>query len=592
MFFQPEFLDLLRERAKLSEVLGQKVQLKKHGKEMLGLCPFHKEKTPSFQVSDARGAFHCFGCHVHGDVFSFLTQSYNYPFVDAVKEVARMTNTPLPVEAPPSHEQQEQQDQKQVLLKIHEEACVWFQQQLQAQKGYNARQYLAKRGITDQTIQQFRLGYAASGNGLQKEFTKRGYRIQDLIASGLLGQGDTDIYDRFRDRLMFPILSAKGAVIAFGGRVFGDSLPKYLNSPETMLFSKKNCLFGSHMLREMTRNQPTLYVVEGYMDVIAMVQAGLQPAVAPLGTALTEEQIQMLWKYCPEPVLCFDGDTAGLNAAGRAAERVLPLLKAGHSLNFALLPRGEDPDSMIRSGNMETLKQLLSAPRTLFDMLWENHVQTATVKTPEQQALVRKDFLKRIELIEDQSVKYPYKAMASERFFQFFRRKGKKDKEKSDASLSMGILTKFDKKKLQRYILFALIINHPRLLPEVEEEFSRLAIPANEEELNLARDEILFKINEKQTLDTEELQHHMKNRGFERLLETVLSHEIYQHAAFAKPSSSLEDAREGWQDVWYMLEEKGILAEQREEIRLQLIETFDSETWTRLNALQNQVVKS
>jgi len=592
MFFSPEFLDLLRERSKLSEVVGQKVLLKKHGKEQLGLCPFHKEKTPSFQVNDAKGSYHCFGCHAHGDIFSFLTETYSYPFVDAVKEVARLSNTPLPVESIPTQEQKEDQDHRQQLLKINEEACVWFQQQLQSSKGYNARQYLTKRGIKDSTVHQFRLGYASSGNSLQKEFLKRGYQLDDLIDAGLLGRGEEGTYDRFRDRLMFPILNSKGAVIAFGGRVFGDSLPKYLNSPETQLFSKKNCLFGSHMLREMTKNQPTLYVVEGYMDVIAMVQAGIKPAVAPLGTALTEEQIQMLWRYCPEPVLCFDGDRAGLSAASRAAEKVLPLLKAGHSLNFTLLPKGEDPDSLIRAGSVDVLKQLLGTPRTLMDMLWENHVVGAIAKTPEQQALVRKNFLALVEQITDASVKYPYKAEANERFFQAFRRKGKKEKEKDNNVLAPGTLTKFDKKKLQRYILFAVILNHPSFLPEVEDEFIRLAIPQAEDELNRARDEILFKINESPTLDKDELQYHMKSRGYEGLLSTVLTHEIYQHAAFAKSSSSIEDVREGWQDVWYMLEEKDILAEQREEARLQLIESFDSETWTRLNALQYQVVKN
>jgi DNA primase len=592
MFFGPEYLDLLREKCQLSEVIGQKIMLKKQGRELVGLCPFHKEKSPSFQVSDSRGNYHCFGCGAHGDVFSFLTEAYNYPFVDAVKEVARLTNTPLPVQSIPTPEKKEELDQRELLLKIHEEACTWYQQQLQSARGYNARQYLSKRGITDGTVHQFRLGYAGSGNGFQKEFMQRGYRERDLIAAGLLVEGEKGIYDRFRDRLLFPIFSAKGNVIAFGGRVFGDALPKYLNSPETLLFSKKNSLYGSHMLREMTRNQPTLYVVEGYMDVIAMVQAGLKPAVAPLGTALTEEQIQMLWKYCPEPVLCFDGDTAGLNAATRAAERVLPLLKMGCSLNFALLPKGEDPDSLIRSGSTDVLKGLLSNPRSLFDMLWDQHMPASVPKTPEKQALVRKQFLDLIETITDQAIKYPYKAVANERFFTFFRKRNKKDTAKADTGQAQGILTKFDTKKLQRYILFSAILNHPSLLVDVEEQFSRLLIPKAEEELNQLRDEMLLKINECPGLDIEELHNHMKCRGYEGLLRAILSNDIYQHAAFAKTSSPIEDAREGWQDVWYMLEQKDMLAEQREEMRRQLIESFDSDTWTRFNALQNQVVKS
>ncbi len=590
MFFGPEFIDLLREKVRISEVIGQKVTLKKQGRDLVGLCPFHKEKSPSFQVSDTRGAFHCFGCHASGDAFRFLMDAYSYTFVDAVKEVARMTNTPLPVQAPSSPQEKEQIDQRETLYKIHEEACQWFQQQLQSSKGYNARQYLEKRGITDGTMRQFRLGYAPSGHSFQTEFAKRGYSEKDLLASGILGQGDNGIYDRFRDRLMFPIFSPRGRVIAFGGRVFGDALPKYLNSPETPLFSKKNCLFGSHMLREMTKNQPKVYVVEGYMDVIAMVQAGLGPAVAPLGTALTEEQIQMLWKCCPEPVLCFDGDTAGLNAAKRASERVLPLLKPGHSLNFTLLPKGEDPDSLIRGGALPLLKDLLNNAQPLFQMLWSQHVPEVVPKTPEQQALVRKQFLELLETITDNTIKFPYKAAANDKFFHTFR--PKKGKKKEDSIQACGILTKFDTKKLQRYILFATILNHPSLLVHVEEDFSRLEIPSSEEELNQLRDEILLKINEQPGLDKEALRYHIISRGYERLLASIQSSDIYQHASFAKPQSSLEDAREGWQDVWYMLEEKDMLAVQREELRRQLIESFDSDTWTRFNALQHQVVKN
>lgn len=590
MKFGPEYLELLREKVLLSEVVGQKVALKKQGRDWLGLCPFHKEKTPSFQVSDTRGFFHCFGCHASGDAFRFLMDAYSYNFVDAVKEIARMTNTALPVEEPLTPDQQVVADKREILLKIHEEACVWFQQQLQSSKGYNARQYLSKRGITDGTIHDFRLGYAPSGHAFEKEFKKRGYDEKDLYASGLLGQGDTGNYDRFRDRLMFPIFSPRGKVIAFGGRVFGDALPKYVNSPETLLFSKKNTLFGSHLLREMTKNQPTVYVVEGYMDVIAMVQAGLGTAVAPLGTALTEEQIHMLWKCSPEPVLCFDGDTAGLNAAKRASERVLPLLKAGHSLNFTVLPKGEDPDSLIRSGSLSVLKELLSHPRSLFQMLWDQHVPQSVPKTPEQQALVRKQFLDMLDTITDSSIKFPYKAAANDKFFQAFR--PKKGRRKEDPIQTVGILTKFDTKKLQRYILFATILNHPSLLGEVEEQFLKIEIPPAEAELNQLRDEILQKINVSEGLDKEALRHHMNSRGLEGLLEAVLSNDVYSHASFAKPESSLEDAREGWQDVWYMLEERDMLAAQREEMRRQLLNSLDSDTWARFNALQQQVVRN
>lgn len=592
MMFPTDFLDSLRERAQLSEVIGQKVRLQKQGKELVGLCPFHKEKTPSFHVNDTKGSYYCFGCGVHGDVFRFLTEAYQYSFTDAVEEVARKTNTALPQQTMPSEELKKQADQREKLLEIHEAVACWFQQQLQTNRGYHVQEYLRKRGIKDSIIKQFRLGFAPSGNALQKEFLQKGYSESDLLEAGLLGQGDNGLYERFRDRLMFPIFSTQGKVIAFGGRVLGDALPKYLNSPETPLFHKKECLFGLHLLKSSSRKQANVYVVEGYMDVIAMVQAGVGPAVAPLGTALTEEQIMALWKYCPEPVLCFDGDTAGLNAANRAAERVLPILKAGYSLNFSLLPKGEDPDSLIRSGSLKILQDLLKTPRSLFQMLSDHFVLNKSIKTPEQQALVRNEFMALLEQIKDLSVYYPYRAAVSELFFKVFRRVKRTDKNNVPANTLSGVLTKFDVRKRQRSILFAVILNHPQLLESIEDNFTRLPLPDHEEELIHFRDEIFLYYSQGLDLDAASLQHHMILRGYEQFLTSVLSDDIYQHAAFAKPSANIDQAREGWQEVWHMLEGNDMLSEQREHMRHELLESMDSESWMRFKALQEQAVKN
>jgi DNA primase len=242
MKYEADFLEQLREKARLSEVVGQKVRLQKKGREFVGLCPFHKEKTPSFFVSDQKASYHCFGCGASGDIFGFLTDCYNYTFSDAVEEVARLTHSSLPEQAPSTPEQAVVQDQKQIQLKLHEEVCAWYQQQLISSKGLKARDYLSQRGMKEQIIQKFRLGYAPSGNSLMSTFTQRGYSHDDLISAGFLVRGENGLFDRFRDRLMFPIFSPKGQVIAFGGRILGQGQPKYMNSPETLLFHKKYTL--------------------------------------------------------------------------------------------------------------------------------------------------------------------------------------------------------------------------------------------------------------------------------------------------------------------------------------------------------------
>lgn len=591
MRYEPEFLELLSSKARLSEVVGQKVHLQKKGREFVGLCPFHKEKSPSFFVSDQKATYHCFGCGASGNIFNFLTETFHYTFVEAVEEIARITHTPLPEPTYLSPEKAATKDQKDILLKIHEEVCVWFQQQLMSTKGAKAREYLNQRGIKDETIKKYRLGYAPSGNFLMETFVGRGYPHQKLIDSGLLVKGENGIFDRFRDRLMFPIFSPKGEVIAFGGRIFGEGQPKYLNSPETPLFHKKYTLYGANFLREALKEGRQIYVTEGYMDVIAVMQAGLGATVAPLGTALTEEQIMSVWKYCESPILCFDGDAAGINAAARAALRVLPILKAGHSLNFVLLPNGEDPDSLIRSGSVQVLKDLFSQPLSLFDMLWQHNVAGQNIKTPEQQAKVQKDFFALIEQIKDLSVCYSYKAAAKDRFFKYFRNFHFKKQAQASPSLK-GIRTRFDVRKRQRMILFAILLNHPHIINEVEDNLVSLDIPENDYDFIRLRDEIFSWITNASTLDAQDLNHHLSKKGFEELLNSVLSQEIYQHASFAKPEASIEAAREGWQDVWFMLEGNVMLAQQREIMRKELLDSMDNEVWTRFQALQNQVVKN
>src|SRR5260370_25158747 len=348
MAFPPGFLDELRARLSLSDVVGRKVSLtRRWGSEYAGLCPFHNEKTPSFTVNDRKGFCHCFGCGAHGDAVGFVMKTEGLSFPEAVEKLAREVGLPVPRATPA---ERERADRVATLQQFAEEAARWFQQQPRLPAGGQGLDYLRGRGVEQATSDDFRLGFAPdSRDGLLAALKREGVPVDKIVEAGLAIQPDDDRepYDRFRGRVMFPINDRRGRVIAFGGRVMGAGEPKYLNSPETPLFHKGATLYCLDRARmAATQDQPVV-VAEGYMDVIALQDAGFVGAVAPLGTALTEGQLGELWKLAAEPYLCFDGDNAGRRAAARAAERALPLLRAGKSLRFLVLPAGEDPATLI-----------------------------------------------------------------------------------------------------------------------------------------------------------------------------------------------------------------------------------------------------
>ena len=371
MAFPPGFLDELRTRHSLSDVVGRKVTLKrKPNAEYAGLCPFHHEKSPSFTVNDKKGFFYCFGCHEKGDVVGFVMKTEGLSFPEAVEKLAREVNLPVPHATPVERERAERVS---TLQQVVEEAARWFQKQLRLPVGRQGLDYLRGRGLDDTTIDDFRLGFAPdSRDGLLAHLKRENVPIDKIVEAGLAIQPEDssrEPYDRFRGRVMFPINDRRGRVIAFGGRVMGAGEPKYLNSPETPLFHKGANLYCLDRARQAaTKDQPVI-VAEGYMDVIALHGAGFTGAVAPLGTALTEGQLGELWKLADEPYLCFDGDNAGRRAASRAAERALPLLRAGKSLRFLSLPAGEDPDSLIRTRGADAMRRSLDLARSLSDVV-------------------------------------------------------------------------------------------------------------------------------------------------------------------------------------------------------------------------------
>jgi DNA primase len=421
MRFTPQFLEELRARLPASEVVGRRVKLKKAGREYKGLSPFQQEKTPSFFVNDEKQAWFDFSSGKNGNIFDFVMETEGVSFPEAVERLASMAGMALPAATPDAarHEQR-----RKTLYDVMDLAAKFFADTLASRHGAKARGYLGDRAITPATQLQFRLGYAPGERfALKEHLGSHGISTEDMVEAGLLVAGD-DIpvpYDRFRDRVMFPITDARGRVIAFGGRALEKDVPaKYLNSPEMPLFHKGDNLYNLATARQATHNGSPLIVVEGYVDVIAMVTSGFGGAVAPLGTALTENQLALLWKMADEPILCFDGDRAGQKAAYRAADLALPNLLPGKSLRFALLPEGQDPDDLARSGGRGAIEEVIGAARPLADMIWSREIEGGSFATPERRAALEARINELSNGIRDEVVRRYYRQDLAERLQRTF----------------------------------------------------------------------------------------------------------------------------------------------------------------------------
>ncbi len=419
MTLTPQWLDELRARVTLSSVIGRTTRLTKAGHEWKACCPFHNEKSPSFTVNDVKGFYHCFGCGAHGDVIRWMTDQRGLSFMDAVKELASEAGLEVPAPDPRAAQQAQVRDS---LHDVMAAAQAWFVERLAAPEGERARAYLATRGFDAHTLQRFGFGFAPDGRQALKEALKA-FPEAKLIEAGLrIAVDDKEPYDRFRGRLMLPIEDARGRVIAFGGRILDakkTDAPKYLNSPDTPLFDKGRTLYNLHRAGPASRQTGRVVVVEGYMDVIALAAAGIADAVAPLGTALTERQIELLWRLVETPVLCFDGDAAGQRAAMRAVTRALPLLRPAHSLRIVRLPTGMDPDDLIKRDGPRAMETLLASPQTLLDLLWEHEREAAPLETPEDKAGLKARLMAHVETIQDPDIKALYRRDLMEKFSAF-----------------------------------------------------------------------------------------------------------------------------------------------------------------------------
>lgn len=429
-----KFLDELRAKVSIVDVVGDKVKLVRKGREYQACCPFHNEKTPSFTVNEAKGFYHCFGCGAHGDIIKFEMEANGLPFMDAVEKLAHKAGLEVPRI---SHENKAELEKKNSLYDIMELAVKFFEKCLRLPEGQKAMEYLSRRGFDDAIIAKFRLGYAPANNGLLALLKSKGVFERDMSDLGLVSLAENNTskrtFDFFRDRVIIPIFDKRGRPIAFGGRIMGDGQPKYLNSPETPIFNKRRVLYNLNNARDKAFEAKRIIVCEGYMDVIGMDKYGFHYAVAPLGTALTEDQIAEAWKICNEPTLCFDGDGAGVKAAIRSVDRALPILKPGYSLKYVFLPEKMDPDEFLKAHGAEAFQKQIDTTVPLKDLLWRKNFENRPLDTPEQKALLESDLKEEVAKIADTTVRTYYIQEMKDRLYYEVGQGARRKYQRSEA---------------------------------------------------------------------------------------------------------------------------------------------------------------
>lgn len=518
MTLSTAFLDELRARTTLSAVIAPSVKLIRAGREYKACCPFHNEKTPSFTVNDDKGFYHCFGCGAHGDAIRFLTDQRGMQFMDAVKELAAKAGLEVPAPDPQARERAERTSS---LTDVMGEVAAWYAQQLHGVAGANARDYLQRRGIDSAAVARFGIGLAPDNRtALKRALAHLGE--ERLIETGMLirPEDDKETYDRFRGRLMIPIRDPRGRVIAFGGRILGEGEPKYLNSPDTPLFDKGRTLYNLDLAGPASRAAKRLIVVEGYMDVIALDRAGIAEAVAPNGTAVTEAQLERMWRLDPSPILCFDGDAAGRKAAIRAATRALPHIGPERTLRFVELPPGQDPDDVVRSGGKDALEALLATPEPLDARLWRHERDSAPLATPEARAGLRQRLIDHSRAIGDPSLARLYREQWLDRFERELGFQRPQNQNRTAGARGSFVKGRFvpprapvgDEARMVSHAgidprtarsLLVGFVNFPEALPELAQDLA--ALPITDPLVGRVRDELVDRAFSREQLDREQL---------------------------------------------------------------------------------------
>jgi DNA primase len=596
MALPPQFLDELRARTPLSAVIGRRMRLARSGRQWKGCCPFHGEKTPSFYVYDDH--YHCFGCGVHGDVIAFVMQSQGASFPEAVEQLAAEAGMQVPK---PSPEAAEAEKRRLDLAGVLDLAAASYQRRLALPEGKEARDYLIRRGLSDATIQRFGLGWSGEGRGaIMGDLAREGVTQEQLVDSGLMRRDDETgrVFDLFFNRVMFPIRDRRGRTISFGGRIMGDGQPKYVNGPETALFSKRRTLYGLDLAREAVRRDGILVVVEGYMDVIALGQAGFDAAVAPLGTVLTEEQLSELWRLSPAPVLCFDGDAAGARAAARAAELALPMLAPERTLRLIALPSGEDPDSLVRAQGARAFQAMLDGARPLAEALYDLLREGISETTPEQRAGFRTRLEEAARKIPDKALASEYRSVLLDRFYASRRQvsSGASSANRGKSRSGQGVPIRTGPRPPanagavaaeRARILTAILLRHPMVFRDVEHAYAGLDLdPA----LTHLRDTIAEWSIHAEVLDSQALMDHLDGFGLHSEVERILAGTPVPLPACASSEAMPAEAEEGWWHIFGFLNVERL----REEVNLAREDAargLTGETERRLVALMSALNK-
>lgn len=554
-------LEDFKARLPLADIVGRYVKLTRRGREHTGLCPFHQEKSPSFNVVESKGFYHCFGCGAHGNAIDFVMAIERLEFVEALNRLAEMTGI-----QPPRGGGGGRPRVDKTLYDVNAAAALWFEQRLLLPESGEAQAYLRRRNLRPADVKDARLGWSPNERvALKTALLAQGFNEAQLVEAGVVIKPEDGgpAYDRFRGRVMFPIADQRGRIVAFGGRSLGDAKPKYLNSPETALFDKGRQLYALDRAFAAGRDAGPVVVAEGYMDVIALRRAGYGMAVAPLGTAMTEEQLKLVWKLGQEPVFCLDGDEAGLRAAGKAARRALPLLTAGKSLRIVLLPPGEDPDSLVHArqdgaeDGATRLRALIDSAMPLGDFLWREMVGAGIPTMPERRAALRRDLRDLVRLIVDADVRTDYA-----RFFKArldaagltgspqnqageqasFRRTGQRTPfRRSFDGPTAGTIAAAPASHHDRTLLRP-VLREPTLLEAHEEAFA--AAPMNDQVLRDLRAEILAWYAHAADLDAHALLNHLRRYGFGRLAEQLLTEQPFLSGGQA--ASFVDGERARW----------------------------------------------
>lgn len=632
MRYPPQLLDEIKARLPVSQVVARKVSLKRAGRELKGLSPFKQEKTPSFFVNDHKGSWFDFSSGQNGDIFKFLMLTEGLSFPDAVERLAEEAGVPLPK---PTQRQEQAYDQRDRLMAVIEASAQFFMAQLRGAAGAEARRYLERRGLTRDGIERFRLGYAPAGRSVLKEhLAKAGFTAEEMNLSGMMIWGD-DIpvsYDRFRNRVMFPITDMRGRPIAFGGRALDADAPaKYLNSPETALFHKGHILFNAANARKPAFDTGQIVVVEGYMDVIAVSEAGFPATVAPLGTALTIEQIKLLWRMAREPVLCFDGDGAGRRAAFRAVETVLPHLAPGYSVQFAFLPDGLDPDDLIRQQGASAFRDVLTRTSPLFDVMIDKEEQAGPqAVTPEQRASLEARLLGLVNQIADRSVRDQYARELRETLWAKNKRLMREiagvggarpaeiaGRRRNHTQLDWRLAARANERSRignipraaaltqaparsnelalrtlplppREVLLMRTLLNHPWLLEQECELIAELAITG--QPLAQLRDAMLAAVGMDASLDTSSLRTHLHGVGLGPIL-AALDRSSHRSDRFAEPDAGHDEVEKGWKHAVALHQTQVGLKRALADAERAFLSDQSEDAWARILELREMIEK-